>query len=481
MEKKGAQLIRWNRMIRERLTLFGQREDGSMVIFAVFVFIMILLVTGMAVDFMRVETTRTRVQATLDRAVLAAADLDQTLPRDEVVADYMAKANLADALVGNATVDEGLNYSEVSASAAVEVPMLFSGLAAVTNPGSSYHESLTVPASATAEERVAKVEISMVLDISGSMNSNNRIGNLRNAASEFVNTVLADSNEDLISVSLIPYSEHVSAGEDLFGQFNVNQQHSYSYCLEFDNGDFSSTSMSRGSRYEQVQHFQWAYDGRNNDRTRTVCPRYSNQTIVPWSQDRNELLNRISQLNGTIQTSIHLGMKWGAGLLDPSTRPQLNGLIGRGDVDSAFAGRPASYDDNETLKFIILMSDGENTSSLRLQNWAYDSDSDRNHWNNYNLQYYLQRYVDSRYHSQFYWWKYDAATMNQLTSNICSAAKDNGIIIWTIGFEVPNEAGNTVLRDCATSPSHFFDVDGVEISSAFSAIATQINNLKLTR
>ena len=68
--------------IARHLRKFRTREDGTMVIFAVFMLILMLLVTGMAVDFMRIESTRTRMQGTLDRAVLAAADLGQTLPRE---------------------------------------------------------------------------------------------------------------------------------------------------------------------------------------------------------------------------------------------------------------------------------------------------------------------------------------------------------------------------------------------------------------
>jgi hypothetical protein len=37
------------------------------------------------------------------------------------------------------------------------------------------------------------------------------------------------------------------------------------------------------------------------------------------------------------------------------------------------------------------------------------------------------------------------------------------------------------MQDCASSPSHFFRVEGVELSEAFRAIARQINQLRLTQ
>lgn len=52
-------------------------EDGSVTILSVFILLTILVVTGAAVDLMRTEQTRVELQSSLDRAVIAAADLDQ--------------------------------------------------------------------------------------------------------------------------------------------------------------------------------------------------------------------------------------------------------------------------------------------------------------------------------------------------------------------------------------------------------------------
>ena len=61
---------------------------------------------------------------------------------------------------------------------------------------------------------------------------------------------------------------------------------------------------------------------------------------------------------------------------------------------------------------------------------------------------------------------------------MCTAAKQQGILLFTIGFEVEDD--NAVkLSHCATTAAHFFRVEGVEISEAFSSIAAQINSLRL--
>jgi len=65
-------------------------------------------------------------------------------------------------------------------------------------------------------------------------------------------------------------------------------------------------------------------------------------------------------------------------------------------------------------------------------------------------------------------------------SQICATARQNGIVIYTVAFEAPY-AGQQALKDCASSPGHYFDVDGTDITAAFTAIASNIRALKLTQ
>ncbi len=62
---------------RERLIGFARDEDGGMIVFTLMFFVMMLILGGIAVDMVRFETTRSRLQGVSDRAILAAADLDQ--------------------------------------------------------------------------------------------------------------------------------------------------------------------------------------------------------------------------------------------------------------------------------------------------------------------------------------------------------------------------------------------------------------------
>ena len=72
------------------------------------------------------------------------------------------------------------------------------------------------------------------------------------------------------------------------------------------------------------------------------------------------------------------------------------------------------------------------------------------------------------------------ATMNDQLQSVCSRARDNNVIVYGIAFEAPVN-GQTQIRNCATTESHFFDADGLEIASAFRAIASNISQLRLTQ
>ncbi len=469
--------MKWTRKLTTKAGLkssvagFAREESGAMTIFAVAMFMMMILVGGIGVDLMRNEMERTRMQATVDRAVLAAADLDQPLEPEAVVRDYFDKSGMSNYL-SSVTVDEGLNFRTVTATANVTTATQFMRLMGV--------DSLPVPAKAQAEERVSNVEISMVLDISGSMGRNNKMANLQTAATTFVDTVIRDENDDLISVSLIPYTAQVNAGYDIFSRMETNQLHNYSYCIDFEIADFSEAGLDLENEYEHMQHFDegWNY---SNPVSNPGCPKQSFEEIVPFSQNATTLKNTINNYRARANTSIHLGMKWGVALLDPSFRPitQDLALPGTDVVDDAFANRPASYTDVETLKTVVLMTDGQNVDTTRIQPWYYNSPSEYAHWNRYPLHWYLNNYVRNSW-SNWRYTKYTSSQADDMLEDICDAAKAKGIVVWSVGFEVTDYSAG-VMEDCASSPSHFFRVEGVEITEAFEAIAKQINQLRLTQ
>lgn len=560
------------------MSRFRREEDGSVVFLSVIMFLIILMVGGIGVDVMLAEMRRTQLQDTLDRAVLAAASLEQDLDPESVVEDYFDKTALSEHLK-DIQVEEGLGYRTVTATADTTVATQFMHLSGVS--------SLSMNAASGAEERIGGVEISMVLDVSGSMNSNSRLPNLKIAAKDFVDTLTTTTEDGKLSVSIVPYATQVSAPEDFIQHFNLTNEHSYSNCVNFAASDFDSTSIDPTAQLTRTMHFDpwYTFDGRDNDPMELVqspvCVEADDNSreMLVMQKDATTLKNFIDAMWGGGNTSIDVGMKWGTALLDASLQPVIDNMITDGQVSADFDGRPYAYDNSQTLKVIVLMTDGQNTSQYYIDDqfrtgdsniwWndeqevysvyigedTGDEDNDgnttepmfywpfNNSWNDhaygegvyeetqvdYECRSYrrngscrryrrvetvvtvdepgsaeivtyadLWAYTSIKYNrnEHYYPWMNDSeanddwyygvrkyvgsSTKDARTQAICDAAKAEGIIVFTIGFEAPS-AGQSVLQNCASSASHYFDVDGLEIADAFAAIAASIRQLRLTQ
>ncbi len=347
------------------LRRFARDESGAMLVFGVYVFLIILMVAGIGIDFMRFERDRSRLQATLDRAVLAAADLDQQMDPRAVVEDYFAKSGLGDYLT-SVSVNEDLGYRVVSATASTEIATQFMHLNGV--------DTLIAPAAGTAEERIDGIEISLVLDVSGSMNNSSRLPNLITAAQEFVDTMASNTADGDMTMSIIPYASQVAVPSALMQEFNVTDEHRYSNCINFDSADFDTTTLSGTRQYQRTMHFDpwYNFDGlRQNEITLLgtdengvslpVCEADPNRQILLMQSDPEVLKSYIRNLTARGSTSIDIGMKWGAALLDHSLRSAMASLSTTGDVPDSASHRPTEYNDGQTLKVIVLMTDGQNT------------------------------------------------------------------------------------------------------------------------
>lgn len=106
-----------------------------------------------------------------------------------------------------------------------------------------------------------------------------------------------------------------------------------------------------------------------------VCSENLNAEVLAYSMNQATLESYIDNLGVGGNTSIDLGVKWGAALLDPTMNPVVNDMISDGDVDAAFAHLPTPYDD-DVLKVLVVMSDGENTAQYYLNDDYQDGMTD---------------------------------------------------------------------------------------------------------
>ncbi|WP_454268500.1 pilus assembly protein TadG-related protein [Roseovarius sp. MBR-51] len=76
----------------------------------------------------------------------------------------------------------------------------------------------------------------------------------------------------------------------------------------------------------------------------------------------------------------------------------------------------------------------------------------------------------------------DRSDKDERLDDICDAAKSNGIVIYTIAFEMGSQpTGADKIQKCATSINHHYNATTVNIGSAFSAIAANVKQLRLTQ
>ncbi|MCW8842697.1 MAG: VWA domain-containing protein [Rhodobacteraceae bacterium] len=314
--------------------------------------------------------------------------MSQSLDPKSVVRDYFAKSGLSDTLT-YVDDDTGLNYRVVTARAERQTKTNFMKLAGV--------EALQSTSAGRAEERIGGVEISLVLDVSGSMGSNSRLSNLKTAAKDFIDTMDANTEDGKLSISIVPYATQVAVHKKLFDTLNASingdmdvdtainpnatgvdaaaNQQGYSHCLHFSGSDFETTTLNPSDRWTQAMHFSpWSdYDGRDNDPKKLVsspvcrdAEAYSeydaSSEVLALSKNTAVLKSHINGLKAEGNTSIDIGMKWGVALLDPSTQPIIDHLIDEEMVSDDFADRPTKYEDGDALKVVVLMTDGQNTS-----------------------------------------------------------------------------------------------------------------------
>ena len=71
------------------------------------------------------------------------------------------------------------------------------------------------------------------------------------------------------------------------------------------------------------------------------------------------------------------------------------------------------------------------------------------------------------------------STANSRLSSACTAMKDNNIIVYTIQYRTDTTSLRNLMRNCATSPDHYFFAEDDDLSAVFTEIANQLSNLRL--
>ena len=503
------------------LKSFRDDEDGGIVAFTLIMFMVMVVGGGMAVDFMNQETKRAAVQDALDRGVLAAtsnarsaiANSPDNIASAEAAAiatvrSYVSISGFDPDVLGVTVVpDFTLTSQRVDVSSSFSVDTYFLRMTGIDALGGQ-----AVSAASTGSQNI---EISLVLDVSGSMNFDvndingnflgRRIDLLQSAATDFTSTLLDGRRPSYTSISVVPFSGQVALPDylaQLYPNFDTRSRwHNYSNCMLFDPIDYRSTAFSQFAAPEQYQHFYlWA--GRQPDGSGSVlapaCPDASSE-ILPLANDVDQINAMINNLTPQSSTNTWSGIKWATNLLDPSAQAVVRSLTrtcagGVCLVDPRFRGRPAAYDDTTTLKFIVAMTDGQNFNEMIVppDNYnVYQTDEAETQQNADAWEYY--RWVSEPPVGAGYYLtdpdtgeflssaiRTTSSEGDDLMQDICTAAKNQGITIFTIGVDIANGSNPyNQMRNCASDPSNFYSVGSANLADAFGAIENTIQKLRL--
>ncbi|MBB5772696.1 Flp pilus assembly protein TadG [Brevundimonas vesicularis] len=198
--------------------LSSDRGGNVVMIFALVMPALMMLTLG-GIDINRVTTAKARVQDALDAAALAAARSSYTDPKDlKTVALVALRANLRNASVepfaDDAVKIELTKDQIVIADIQVQVKTLIANV--VLPPyGKILDDTLPVSVHSEVNRSSKDIEVSLVLDITGSMASNNRIGDLKNAANQLIKLVVqpaAKQTPYYSRMAIVPYSIGVNLG-----------------------------------------------------------------------------------------------------------------------------------------------------------------------------------------------------------------------------------------------------------------------------
>ena len=453
---------------------------------------------GLAIDMGRVYHVAMHTQGALDAAALAAGRVaqvektDTTTKASKAASAYFDQAKPTDVVQTSIVFAPNSQQTEftVTATSWVKTPFLsvlklfdFRGSATDAPPAckDSYYACTKVTSTATAQiclncsdvgagnaDDGTNLEISMMLDVTGSMQGD-KIVDLQVAAKDLIDIVVwGDQSKYTSKVALAPFAPAVNVGdyftkitgksdqEDNDGRSDRNI-HFPPTCFNGSGKLTCKTSDYNKPKYiakyakcvvERVDLTDTApknqylptWNVAQNSMATTCEP---GATIVPLTSDRAKLKDAIDGFKASGTTAGQLGTAFAWYLISPNWS----------DVWGE-ASAPAPYGTPKLKKYAILMTDGEYNTLLG------------------------EQYSDGS--SQ-------ATTALTMAKDLCTGMKmnkvasDPNIEVYTVGFKLTTKASKAMLKNCASSDKHYYETSsGDGLKAAFRDIALKISRLRLT-
>lgn len=431
---------RWTKVrtlsaVTDRANRFLRRRNGNIAMSFALTLVPMVVMVGLAVDLSRVEGSANQVQYALDSAVLAAArELQKDANETEIKAeaqtffDASLKANNIKTSCGALSLTPSFTEYSIKGSVTCKQPTTVSGLVGMTD--------LSFTRKAETKYGVGKLDVAFMFDTSGSM-AGSRMTDLKAAAKDAVKTILKSKVKDPgdVRIAIATYATSVNVGTDYFKKVTDQEPNEWA-CSKWKwnkkkkeykcKNSYQVTATCVTGR-EGAQKYTDAAPGTNAwmNYATLSC---NSATHTPLTDHEGTLISAIETLPTDGATAGHLGIAWSWYLISPewsSIWPT--------------ASKPRGYDDTDTTKVAILMTDGE-------FNQDYMSNGD----------------------------SFDHA------KKFCDAMKAAGIQIYTVAFQAPAQ-GQEILSYCASNSGQYFAASsGKELEDAYQKIATSISDLRIS-
>jgi Flp pilus assembly protein TadG len=408
--------------ISRLLKRFAKSQKGNVAIMFGLSLVPLVVAVGAAVDFVRFTAVHTQMQAALDAGTLAAAVAKDKTDAQRITIgkdNFAANMKQGEAINIISTVNFTIKGGTVVSVANLPLPTSFLAVAGINSVDVGATSEVEIPAN-------KKAEIAFVLDYSGSMGevsgSQVKYIAMKNAAIKLINDLTKD-NPDKVKFALVPFSHRVYtslpnafvAGKGIIGTWTgCTQDRQSPYNL-------SDTAPSTADSTKWVQPITEPYSawGCNGFVSR-------NLKVQPLTNDFVGLKSQLAAMTPYANTHVALGVEFGYHVLSPNA-PYSEGV---------------SYADKGTKKYMVVLTDGENTEP------AFGPGG-----------------------------TYTVANGDDNLAALCSNAKASGITIISLAFDLNDSSQRQRLQTCATDPSSNFFVAKTsdEMAQAFQAITDGIS------
>lgn len=512
---------------------FGQDERGVFAVIFGVVAIVLVAFSGSVVDFVKIQKVRSVAQRSMDMTALTLQSSIYSQTSDEISASatalILAQMELLDVDVVLETVIIDVDEGKLFLESRIDIPLDFLGLVGITNIYSRVSSQVV--------RQQSFLEVALVLDNSGSMNSSSRMSHLKTAASEAVDILFGDVvSSPTVSMGVVPFTSFVNIGAsnssaswlDVFGNSSIANDN-------FDDDDNDSTifngPVNRLQLYNQMSNVAWGgcVDARPHTQTTGLTahldtddtlpelfdadtlfvPSFSPDTIDDWSSWRSdyksdssgscgstsglsnrERQERLCKYSGNISTD-----SWGPNFDCPAS--QLLPLINHkqtvlSSIDSMIASGATNIHMGAIWGFRVL-----SPTEPFVEGRDYDPDTAKViivMTDGQNTMYPSGNFNGASYYSP-YGFPYNGrigavgwsqsqliSEMNARTIETCVNTKSRGIDIYTIGLSPPNQATRDMLEQCASSPSYaYFPDDPQDLIDVFTEIASQLSALRVSQ